>query len=466
MRVVSAILWLLAGSAADAAASNWAVVCTATCVALDGTTQPSGTTIEEISWDGVSPWTPPPNTHAVPFTGQSVYQPPAPPSLAPVQVDMAAFGPVCNGTADDSPALIQAILTSNLLFTQGKLAVIKLPAGVCRVVVPLPMFIGPGAIEGEGPMKSIVLLDPAYSGDLFSWSEAWAKNNFPFNGATVTLAGVSNGPMVRNLTIIGNRSSANQQNAFAFYDRNDQVLMQNVDVWFLPGRALYAGAMKAQTQAFIRESRFQNLRFFNCGLAGVPVVEFTSQGNGVGSNEIDMQAVGVYAPYGPGFVIRNATTAGILRAFRISQLRVEGLESPPTPILADLVDIGDATISGPISNISFQQTELVDPYANYAALHLTGASAPTAPYFIDFNGSVGGGVPAGNGLVIDYGRSSSFRFLSMNTTATNVVINSTAGPQIAISGVGGGSVEKAWTYSIASGVAGGVYFTTYHTGSP
>ena len=94
------------------------------------------------------------------------------------------------------------------------------------------------------------------------------------------------------------------------------------------------------------------------------------------------------------------------------------------------------------------------------------ASAPTAPYFIDFNGSVGGGVPAGNGLVIDYGRSSSFRFLSMNTTATNVVINSTAGPQIAISGVGGGSVEKAWTYSIASGVAGGVYFTTYHTGSP
>lgn len=73
MKKLIAALLLLATPAVAASPSNWAIVCTATCTAPDGTSQPAGTMIGKIWWDGVTAWTPPPNTNAVAFTGQTLY---------------------------------------------------------------------------------------------------------------------------------------------------------------------------------------------------------------------------------------------------------------------------------------------------------------------------------------------------------------------------------------------------------
>ena len=70
---------LLMAPAVAAPLSSWAVVCTAPCIASDGTTQPTGTTLMKIWWDGVAFWPPPPNTQVVPDTGQTVYVPPSSP---------------------------------------------------------------------------------------------------------------------------------------------------------------------------------------------------------------------------------------------------------------------------------------------------------------------------------------------------------------------------------------------------
>ena len=53
------------------------------CVAADGTTQPNGTYMELISWDGVSPYHPA-GMNVVPYTGQTIYVPAAPaPTVLP-----------------------------------------------------------------------------------------------------------------------------------------------------------------------------------------------------------------------------------------------------------------------------------------------------------------------------------------------------------------------------------------------
>jgi hypothetical protein len=58
-----------------ALAASYAVVCSAPCTAQDGSTQPIGTVVNRIVWNGLAPWTPPPNTVVVADTGQVVYSP-------------------------------------------------------------------------------------------------------------------------------------------------------------------------------------------------------------------------------------------------------------------------------------------------------------------------------------------------------------------------------------------------------
>ena len=79
---------LLISPAYAAQPSSWAVICTAPCIAQDGTTQPAGTVVQKIWWDGVSNWTPPANAQVVPDTGQTLY---TPPPVAPTTIDSLDF---------------------------------------------------------------------------------------------------------------------------------------------------------------------------------------------------------------------------------------------------------------------------------------------------------------------------------------------------------------------------------------
>ena len=132
MRALILIVALLA--AVPAQAATYAIVCAAPCVASDGTTQPAGTALAAIAYDGRAPYTPPPNTAVVPYAGQTIYVPATPaPSLSQQAQAMLAAGlsitststPALNGTyaADaitQSNVMAEMVsLLANAAFTNG-----------------------------------------------------------------------------------------------------------------------------------------------------------------------------------------------------------------------------------------------------------------------------------------------------------------------------------------------------------
>ena len=349
------------------------------------------------------------------------------------------------GKVDASVALVNVIKAANAKTAKGEPACVYIPAGIYRIVTPPPPFEGAGCVVGDGPSQTTIAIDSKFKGDLFSWSEAW-------------LGKKRAGPMVTGIKVRGNKLATKIQNAFVFYDRNDEVLMENVDVIDLHGRALFSGITKNVPQAYMRESRFRSLRFFGDGAPGVPVVEFNSQGpkEADATNEIRMSQIDIYAARGPSFVIRNNGSATI-RDFSIDAMRIEGSENGTTA--ADLLTIGDPKMAGGVNNISFSNLELIDPYPGFAALRLTAAPGAVAPYQITVNGMIGGGLPRGEGLRIDAGRTSVFRFSGIHTNGTNVVIGRGV-TQIVLDG---GGQEAHWTYRIDPSSAGALHFPVLGT---
>jgi|GEM_PF-5715900 hypothetical protein len=74
----------------------------------DGSTQPAGTPVQRILWDGESAWTPPAGLNVVEDTGQALYAAPPPPPSAVLST--AAF--LARLTLDEQGALWQAALAS------------------------------------------------------------------------------------------------------------------------------------------------------------------------------------------------------------------------------------------------------------------------------------------------------------------------------------------------------------------
>jgi len=351
------------------------------------------------------------------------------------------------GVLDVSKALAAAIGAANMFTSKGESACVYIPPGIYRISLPPPPFERAGCVLGEGPSQSVINIDAKFAGDLFAWSEAWVPT--------------TPGPMIVGLKVRGNRSATNLQNAFVFYDRNDQVFMDNVDVVDLHGRALYSGVSKKSPQAYLRESHMRSLRFFQDGAPGVPVVEFNSQGTGQtdATNEIRMSQVDIYGAHGPSFVIRNNGDGGV-RAIHIDQLRIEGSEDGSTA--GDLLTIGDPVMHGLVAGITMTDLELVDPSKGYAALRVTAARGAAAPYQIYVQGSIGGGVPKGRGLVIDAGRNSQFHLVDIYTLDTNV----TVGKGVSWIELDGGGRESAWTYAIDPASAEAILVPEFRTGNP
>jgi len=352
------------------------------------------------------------------------------------------------GAADDSQALTNVINAANAITMKGQPACVYLPAGTYRIVTRPPSFIKAGCIKGDGPTQTIIEIDSSFTGDLFSWSESWAKT--------------TPGPTVVGLRIQGDRSATALQNAFVFYDRNDEVFLDNVEVWNLHGRALYSGITKHASRAYMRESHMRSLRFFEDGAPGVPVVEFSSQGIGKtdATNQIRIEQVDIFGPYGPGFVIRNDGD-GTVRTITAESLRIEGWQRAGETE-GDLFTIGDPVMTGNVSNIRLTDVELIDPAPGYAALRLTAAPGSAAPYDITVTGMIGGGVPRGEGLRIDAGRTSVFRFSGIHTFGTNVVI----GRGVSQIVLDGGGQEMHWTYSVDPTSRHGVFFPVLRDAFP
>ena len=434
-------------------------------------------------------------------TAQQTYPPPDAPFVAQggtyaiSRVDRAAwrvnvrdFGAKCDNTTDDSAAFIAAVNRVNTLWTTGVATIIHVPPGKCLIKGtngPLPRFAQntSGGVDGDGPQRSWVIMDATYTGDLFSWSTSWLDGDFPnpINGAadTVRTASVKSGPLVRGLSIVGNRAASGTQYGLRFYDRNDFVRVENVDFFYIKGGAISVGATSAGgTDSGMRESSFANVRIFNSGDAGIPAFGFTAVGSAAGT-PIKFTDIDIYGSYGPGLSIRNNNASVPVGGYYFSKLRVEGLESNPPGVAADNVVIGDPNETGLIGNIDIRQANILSPYANFCGLRVTGHDAPTRPSGIVVDGSIaGGGLSAGKGLCLDAVRSSSFR-MSITSTDTNYTIGPLVGANVTLdlNGTGPASVTSsvdpaAWrviqtpTYTIGDLVSQKMSFAlTPHDGS-
>ena len=166
-----------------------------------------------------------------------------PPNLSVASIATASvlnvrgFGAAGNGTTDDTAAFTAAITQVNTLLAAGTPATLYIPAGIYLINgTALPICTRGGSLIGDGLHKTYIKLGASYSGDLFSWSEAWALN--AYSGTSLSVAADQAGPTIKGLTILGSTGSSSQQNAFVFYDRNDFINMRDVAVYFLNGRAL------------------------------------------------------------------------------------------------------------------------------------------------------------------------------------------------------------------------------------
>jgi hypothetical protein len=361
-------------------------------------------------------------------------------SYDPDLFNVRNFGAAGDGQTDDSAAIASAAAAAVANGLRGQPSALYFPSGTYRLVKALAMWTVPISVFGDGRERSVILVDSAFSGDVFSWSEVWAANNYgadTISPLTAQKAGVE----VKGIRINGNRAATNVQNAFVFYDRADQIFMHDVDVSDLTGRALYSGVPRTKPAAYMRESHFNSLRFVRCGSVGVPVVDFDSQGNGPGSNEISVDGLDIMAPGSVGLILHSNGTG--LALMRFVRLRVDGQGGGGT---AALVVVGDMALSS-TNNIDFEQTELLNPPAGFAAIRFTAVNLPLAPFWIRLQGTIGGAAANGKGIVVDAGRGLSFDLKDLHTSDVNVTVASsqTVGGTIVFDGHG---QEGSWTRSI------------------
>jgi hypothetical protein len=364
-----------------------------------------------------------------------------------INIKDAPYSAALNGTTDDSAAWAAAINAVNTDMAAGYFPCIYMPAGTSLIsATALPTFRGPGCIEGDGPAKSFISVGPSYAGDLFSWSEAWMSGNYPpQSGSTLATTQRANA-VFTGISITGNTTASSQQNALVFYDRDDFALVRDVNISTLNGRAVYAGVAKyVSGQGYMRESVFDNVRIFTAGAAGVPAVEFnTVAGSADSTNEIDITNMNIFAPNGPGFVVRGPSGTS-LRNFVVHGLRIEGANAPSPAITADLLQIGDPTLTGQVANMLFSGLELINPYTGSCAIETTAPSGATMPYNIKFDGLIGLG--PGKGVCVTAGRALAFRLAGIATAGANVTIgpSTLVGTNLLFDGNG---AETGWTYSI------------------
>lgn len=360
--------------------------------------------------------------------------------------------------ADDSAAFAAEINAANAAAASGRPFCLSLPAGNYFInSTPLPAFkqnVG-GGLCGAGAWKTVITLGPSYGGDLFAWSDSWGAGVGNAGGSQV-IANTKYGVRVQGLTILGNRSAPALQNALMFYDHEDFVVVDDVDVEDLNGHALAAGVMKNDTDAYLRESHISNFRAFSSGSSSAPVFEIVTQCSSNcssvdGSNTIDMHDIDIYAPQGTGLLLRDEVAGGLsnIRGIHMARIRLEGQENNPNNVNADLIHIGDSGYGGLTTAITCMDCVTLSPYANNFAVNIGGQSA-TKTMGIVYDGTIGGGTAAGGGVNI--GAGSNIRIHvpgAIGSTGPNVKIASSATVAAPIV-VNANGNEAYLTYSIDS----------------
>ncbi len=380
----------------------------------------------------------------------------ATPDQTPGRVEVLNFmppGQAGGGAVDITDALSAAVQAANERTHFAKdhppqPACIHIPVGTFRISRPPPMFKGAGCVLGEGSGQSVLDLDPGFAGDLFAWSEAWAAYG-------------TFGAAAKGFRVNGAKQAHGVQNALMFYDRNDNVSLDDVYINDMPGRAIAFGLLKpvnSAGQAYVRESNFRAVRIFGSGRTDTPAFEIASQGNGHndGTNEINAAQIDIFASAGASLVIRNNGT-GITRDIKFDTLRIEGGDGTGR---GDLLQIGDPQMMGSVGHLFFTNLELLDPNPGHAAVRITsGGTIEQAPSRISLQGYIGGGLSKGEGLRIDSGSLIQANFNQIRTDGPNVAI----GRNVKDIVLDGNGAETTWTYTIDAASRNAIRVVTRQT---
>ena len=341
------------------------------------------------------------------------------------------------GNDDGAPlsAAINAAIALNSPYTP---VCLYLPPGNYGLFSgPLPTFyFYPGCVEGDGALHTNIILNPNYSGSVFSWSEDWARTN-------TTISTNDVGPKLSGLEVIGDSTDPNTATAVALYDRDDQVYMIDVTVINVTGACLSIGHELNQVEAYTRESVFINYRCFGAGATATPSVDIDSQGALGGqdaTNELAFYNLNIFGSPGAGVNIHNDSVTGE-RLIRFFGLRIEDSTA------GDLLDIGNSADTASVDEIHIFGFEGTNDPSGYYAVRINSASGTVEPYDVTIDGTVGNG--RGSGIRVDYGRGLYFNFDQLNTTGTNFTAGANAGGGIFVTGGWGGG-ERTWTWSVNS----------------
>jgi hypothetical protein len=356
---------------------------------------------------------------------------------APATTALSASAQTILWGTDDSTALAAAMAVANTRLAAGGMACLYAPAASYMIGArtPIPAFATgkAGCVAGDGPIQSRFMLSASFAGDLFAWSEAWIG------------AGNTPGARATNFAIYGSLAALGQQNGLMFYDREDQVMVADVDIWNLPGRAIYSGVLKNTVQSYMRESHMRGLRIFNSGTPTLAAVEFSTEGGAGtdGTNEISISQIDIYGSPGRAMVIRN-NSPGAVRNFKIDALRMEGLNLNTTNV-GDLLTIGDPVMTGQVANLQITNLEALWVPTSSAAIHFQAAAYASMPYNVWISGMIGTG--PGGGVQVDAGRSLRFSLSGIATTSTAFAVgpNTMVGSNIEIDANG---AERFWSYNI------------------
>lgn len=345
-----------------------------------------------------------------------------------------------DGSTDASVALAAAVNRANTLKASGKFLPIYLPPGTYKIAAtPIPQFNGPGSVIGAGRHRTFIKIDPSYTGgQLFKWTDAWLATQYSYAGPTVNIAAQVAGPILKDFTVVGDLTAAQQQDVFIFNDRVDLLSLDDVAVFNVPGRVFYVGQTQNTTQAYMRESKFRNFYIWGSGTASVPALEISSVGSGDASNTIEFHGLDVLGSVGQGIVIRNAASSAHTRLIHFYGLRVEGNGK-------DGLVIGDAVMTGIVDEIHILGFRGNNSTSTYATIRTTAPDVAHAPFNIFVQGTIDSG--NGDGVCIDAGRNMQFRLtnLAVSGTAIKVASNVTVGGSLLFDGNGN---ERSWSKSV------------------
>lgn len=363
-------------------------------------------------------------------------------------------------STDDSVAISAAMSAANAV-PKGFIPTVYFPAAcyVLKSGASLPLMTHPVHIAGDGTHKTYLSVSTSYVGDIFSFSEIWQGGSYT-NGMLPTSdnAGIS----VTGISIFGDKTSTNVNNALAFYDRDNFAVVRDVEAFYLNGACLFTGHNKNQNRSYVRESLFYNLRCNNTGTATTAAVDLaaTTVPGDDATNELQFFGLNVFASAGVGLAIRNPNNNATMGDMQFFGPRVEFSAG-------DNIDIGSSSDAGQVAGIRMYSVESITPgQTNAGKYGLNIDTSGVQEYDILISGGEIGGCWQGtscNGINIGNVRLAKVHLDNISSVGTNVTYQSTVGATVVLDGNGS---EQNWTYSFAGGITPKVKTPLYKYGDP